>query len=337
MNPKKIVLDGVETQVYLAEITRARTPATRHWAKLPAGSVLPTATGTAHTGLTKARSAGFGVKISASQPEEKGKQAKINYLASMGCTIRLLLADRALTCVTDCFVPPTEVTAVDTKLNKLRLGLGPIIPATISVRRLLDKERIIVNQLQSAADGAEAARKRDAATAELTAKIDTQGVHVNKIFSELRTLTALNVEKSAQLDKCYEHPLSNPEAITEYLLTADSLNIKPTTAVALIWTAHGYTYKKAANETKVSVETIKRAITKMRETPYKKFFCRTKKQKVEARQSIGNDKFAKIISLIQDLSKKDREALEVAFVEKIHPARRVADCHNEPADDPSEE
>jgi len=53
MNLKKIVLDGVETQVYLAEITRARTPATRHWAKLPAGSVLPTATGTAHTGLTK--------------------------------------------------------------------------------------------------------------------------------------------------------------------------------------------------------------------------------------------------------------------------------------------
>ena len=55
-------IDGVETQVFLPEIVKATPPATRHLAKLPAGSLLPVAKGTAHAGLTKAGLANFGVR-----------------------------------------------------------------------------------------------------------------------------------------------------------------------------------------------------------------------------------------------------------------------------------
>jgi hypothetical protein len=330
----QIKFNGVKTQVFLAEIVKA--PAARRFDKLPSGSLTPVAAGIASAVSTKAGLAGFGVKTFTPQPKEKGSQTKILDVALTGCSIRFLMSDRALICGTDSFVPPNEVIAVDTKQNKLYLGSGTTIPARISVRRLHDDERIIVNQMQSAADEAEADRKRDAETVKLMAKIDTQGVNVNKLTGSIQTLTQMNAEEAAQREKWCEDPLSNREAIVDYLLSTRELKIQGDLAVSLLMHAYGKTQQEAATDAGVHLSTFKRALKKLRETPYKKIFDKTQKQKLETRQSIGSDKYAKMISLVKTLSQKEKEELRAFFLETINPAQRVNKFENEPEDSSEE-
>jgi hypothetical protein len=224
------------------------------------------------------------------------------------------MSDRALICVTDSFVPPNEVIAVDTKQNKLYLGSGTVIPARISVRRLHDDERIIMNQMQSAANQADTNRNRDAETVKLMAKIDTQGVNLDKLTGSIQTLTQMHAEEAAQRDKWRENPLCSPEAIADYLLTTNSLHIKPDVAVALIEIAYGKTHKKAAIQAKISIATIKRAVRKMRTTAYSRLFTRKRKQKQEAWRSIEQPD--KTMSTLREMAERNPDELR-SFTEQI--------------------
>jgi len=334
MKPKNIILDGVETQVFSAEIMRATPPATRRTVKLPAGSLAPITVVGIPVRPTKPGLVGSRINTSVSETKEKGTQVKINVLALTRCEIRLLLVDRALICVTDSFVPPQEVTAVDTQLNQLRLESGTLTPANISGRKLLAHERILVNQLQSmaaATEAAEANRKRDAATAELAVKIDAQGVKVNKVAGNLETLVDMTAEKAAQLNQWGENPLGSREAIANYLLTTKELYIQDDVAVALLAHAYGKTQKAAAADAGVDLSTVKRALRKIENTPYKKAFDKTRKQKLEARQSMGSGTLAKMIQLSKSLSQEDKDKLRVVYDEMFNSAQRVDDLDYVPS------
>jgi hypothetical protein len=272
---------------------------------------------------------GFGVKSFAIPRKKNGKQMKMLNLALAGLEVKLLMSDRAVTFTTDRFVAVDQITSIDTEQQQLCLASGTKIPANITARKLLDVERIIVNQMQSSVDDAEANQKRDAAAVKLTAKIDTQGIKVDKVVSEMQTLTQMNAEDAAQRDKWCENPLTSREAMADFLLTADNLHIKREVAVALIGTALGDTAKKAANLARVSETTIKRAKRDMRKTLYKRLFSRTRKEKLEAFKSIHHPD--KTLSLLRQMAEEDPDRLRSFTDQMIHRAQ-YNDGH-EPSDE----
>ena len=216
------------------------------------------------------------------------------------------MADRALTCITECFVSPNEVTAIDTKLNKLCLGKGLMIPAMISVRKLLDPERIIVDQLRS--------------EAELTAKIEAHCDKVNKLTNSIQTLTQVNVENAAQLDQRRDNPLCCREASADYLLTMDALKIKRNVSIALLGLAYGDTIEKAAQAANVSKSTIKRKLAKARQTDYKNLFARTRAQKLEARKSMKkpDESWSQLRNLAEHFDPETLRSLIDQKIQRIH-------------------
>ena len=289
----QIRVDGIEKKVFLAEIVGARPPVPTQAKQPPAGYLSPVALRAVRASSKKAGAERFSVKSLAPQAKEKGKQAQILQLALTSCSVRFLEADRALTCQTSCYVSATEVTVIDTKSQILWLRSGSSIPAKISIRRLSDSERIIVNQTQLAANQAEAKQKAEADAAMLNAKIEL--------------LRKVSDEQDDALDKAHENPLGGKQAIVDYLLAADALSIKGEVAFAVLRVVYGMTQKKAAAEAQVSLKTIKRAVSKMKMTQYAKLFKRSRIQKREALKEIKNA--PEHWSAARELAKSDPEKL----------------------------
>jgi len=115
--------------------------------------------------------------------------------------------------------------------------------------------------------------------------ISVLGKKLDSLSADLKRIGDLKVEENYARDKWAENPLGSPEAVADYFLNMDVVKISRGVATALVRYGHGNTRKQCADEAGVSVATIKRALVKARQTPYAKFFARTRGQKLMARRS----------------------------------------------------
>jgi hypothetical protein len=147
-------------------------------------------------------------------------------------------------------------------------------------------------------------------------KLDSVERKTDQVLSGVKKLTELAGDQILTEDKWAENPLGSREASADYLLTMLAVGVKGQRAAALVYFGYGETREKCATIAKVSVETIKRDLSKARQTPYAKFFARTRQQKLEARRAMKkpDDAFARMFQLAQEDPDKLRAVTEQLIV-----------------------
>ena len=148
----------------------------------------------------------------------------------------------------------------------------------------------------------------------------------DQALSGIKTLTELAGEQAATRDKWAENPLGSREGSADYLLAMRVVGIKGERASALVHFGYGETRVKCAQMAGVSIESIKRDLVRARQTPYAKFFARTRQQRLEARKAMKkpDDAFARL----SQLAKEDPDKLRAITDQLIAKAQRESDGGN---------
>ena len=158
-------------------------------------------------------------------------------------------------------------------------------------------------------------------------KLDSVEKKTDMVLSGVKTLTELAGEQSLTRDVWAENPLGSREGSADYLLSMRAVGIKGERASALVHFGYGETRKKCAEMAGVSIESIKRDLARARQTPYAKFFARTRQQKLEARKAMKkpDDAFARM----SQLAKEDPDKLRAITDQLIAKAQRESDGGNQ--------
>jgi DNA-directed RNA polymerase specialized sigma24 family protein len=162
------------------------------------------------------------------------------------------------------------------------------------------------------------------------AKLEVVEAKSGQTLTDLDTLKAMAGERSAEQGEWRQNPLgAGKEAIADCLLALEAKGIKSHRAVALLRYAYGATRATCATTANVSLATIKRGLSKARETPYKDLFARTPTQRRMARQQLKNP--SEIMALVTRLAELDPEQLRTVLAPII--AKRPQGAANEPTED----
>ena len=145
-------------------------------------------------------------------------------------------------------------------------------------------------------------------------KLDSVEKKTDQVLSGVQTLTEMAGEQAAARDQWVENPLGRREAVADYLLAMDAVKIKRAHAIAIVRFGYGDTRKQCADQAGVSEATIKRALQKVRETLYARFFARTREQKLEARRMMKKPDEA--YARLRALAAKDPDELR-AMIEQL--------------------
>jgi AraC-like DNA-binding protein len=145
-------------------------------------------------------------------------------------------------------------------------------------------------------------------------KLDSVEKKTDQVWSGVQTLTERAGEEATTREQWHENPLGSGQAVADYLLTMDSMRIERGIAVALVRFGYGASRKQCAEDAGVSESTIKRALKMARQTPYAKFFARTRLQKRKALAAMKkpDEKFA----VLRQLAEKDPDKLR-AWIEQM--------------------
>ena len=135
----------------------------------------------------------------------------------------------------------------------------------------------------------------------------------------LQTLKDFAIKEDVDRNQWRENPLGcGKEAMADYLLAMDAVGIQGLRAVAIVRYGYGFTRKQCAEIAHVSVASIKRDLVRARDTHYKSFFGRTKKQRLNARQMLKKpDEILALLTRLGEIAPdKLRKVLEPVIAKR---------------------